>query len=77
LQLVVAEYDLLETDALGQVLGDLTLEGVLPQAEDLEMGAGRQLNWYAAVKRIDAQVEVDDLSEASELCWDASMESIV
>lgn len=77
MELVVAKVYLLKVLALAKGRWDLSTEGIVPQAQDLELGTCREFRWDVTFQSVDAEVEVGEPAQEAKLGRHAAMEAVI
>lgn len=77
MELVVAKVNLLKALALAKGRRDLSTEGIVPQAQDLELGTRGEFRWDGTFQSVDAEVEVGEPAQEAKLGRQAATEAVV
>ena len=77
MELVVAKVNLLKIFALTKARWNLSMEGIVPQTQDLELGTCRELRRDVTLQSVHAEVEVGELGQEAELGRYAAVEAVV
>ena len=77
MELVVAKVNLLKMLASTKARWDLTVEGIIPQTKDLELGTCREFGRDVTFQSVHAEVEVAESAQEAKLGGYTAMEAIV
>lgn len=77
MELVVAKVNLLKALALAKGRWDLSTVGIVPQAQDLELGTCREFRRNVTFESVDAEVEVGEPAQEAKLGRQAATEAVV
>ena len=77
MELVVAKVNLLKALALAKAMWDLSMEGIVPQAHDLELGTRREFRRDVTFQSVDAEVQVGEPAQEAKLRRQATTEAVV
>lgn len=67
MELVVCKVNLLKALALAKAMWDLSMEGIVPQAQNLELGTCREFRWDVTFQTVHAEVEVGESAQEAKL----------